>query len=134
MTDGSAEMMQYAKKIAREAREASFHVANLDPKTKNKILRQIAARLRRESRNLISANRKDVEYGVQTGLTKALLDRITLNEKRVGDMADSMEAVARLPDPVGEHISRWRRPNGLVISKVRVPLGVILIIYEARPN
>lgn len=134
MAERAAERMHYAKKIAREAKEASFRIANADSKTKNRILREIASRLRRRSRELIAANKKDVAYGVQTGLSKAMLDRISLNEKRICDMADSVEAVVRLPDPVGERISRWKRPNGLVISKVRVPLGVILIIYEARPN
>jgi glutamate-5-semialdehyde dehydrogenase len=127
-------MMRYAKKIAGEVKEASFRIANADSKTKNRILGQIASRLRRQGRELIAANRKDIQYGVDTGLSKAMLDRISLDGKRIHDMADSVEAVVRLPDPVGERIGRWKRPNGLVISKIRVPLGVILIIYEARPN
>ncbi len=127
-------LAHYARKIARLGREASYEVANIPTALKNKILKQIAAKFRMQKKSLIKENAKDMAYGKETGLSSALMDRIALNEKRVEDMAASLEAVAKLPDPVGQVISRWKRPNGLRISKVRVPLGVILIIYEARPN
>ncbi|HNV86652.1 MAG TPA: glutamate-5-semialdehyde dehydrogenase [Candidatus Omnitrophota bacterium] len=125
---------QYAKGIAGRARQASFEMANLSAKAKNKILFQVAGALRREKAFLLKENSRDVFAGRKAGLSSSLLDRLTLNEKRIEDMAASLEAVAKLRDPAGEVIERWKRPNGLRISKVRVPLGVILIIYEARPN
>ncbi|MBU2258860.1 MAG: glutamate-5-semialdehyde dehydrogenase, partial [Candidatus Omnitrophica bacterium] len=83
---------------------------------------------------ILSANQKDLRAAKARGMSLALLDRLTLSEKRIQDMADSLNEIANLPDPVGEVINIWRRPNGLWINKVRVPIGVIAIIYESRPN
>ncbi len=127
-------LADYAREIARLSREASYEAANISSAVKNKILKQTAAKFRAGKAMLIRENVRDLAYGKETGLSPALLDRIALNDKRVEDMAASLEAVAKLPDPVGGVMARWKRPNGLKISKVRVPLGVILIIYEARPN
>jgi len=124
----------YARGIAEKARQASFEMARLSTQAKNRILLQMARILRGERGFLLRENGKDLSSGRKAGLSSALLDRLTLSEKRIEDMAASIEAVVKLPDPVGEVIERWKRPNGLRLSKVRVPLGVILIIYEARPN
>jgi glutamate-5-semialdehyde dehydrogenase len=83
---------------------------------------------------IIQKNKIDIEKGIKKGLSKALLDRLSLNEKRIIEMADGLKAIEKLKDPLGEVIEKFRRPNGLIISKIRVPIGVIGIIYEARPN
>lgn len=134
MDQTQAGLADYARGIAKKAREASWEVANISSSRKNRILHEVAAKFRSQKNFLIKENAKDLDFGKNSGLSSALMDRITLNEKRIHEMAQSVQAVAKLPDPVGEIISKWKRPNGLRISKVRVPLGVILIIYEARPN
>ncbi len=121
------EMGQAAKKAARVL--AAAHT-----QAKNRALLQAAAGLRRDSGVLLAANRQDVETGQKNGLPAAMLDRLTLTEARIDAIAKGVEIIADLPDPVGETIAMWRRPNGLEIGQVRVPLGVIGVIYESRPN
>jgi len=121
------EMGQAAKKAARV-------LAAAPTQAKNRALVQAAAGLRRDSGVLLAANRQDVETGQNNGLPPAMLDRLTLTEARIDAIAKGVEIIADLPDPVGETIAMWRRPNGLEIGQVRVPLGVIGVIYESRPN
>src|SRR5881628_1167573 len=121
------EMGQAAKKAARVL--AAAHT-----QAKNRALLQAAAGLRRDSGVLLAANRQDVETGQKNGLPAAMLDRLTLTEARIDAIAKGVEIIADLPDPVGETIAMWRRPNGLEIGQVRVPLGVVGVIYESRPN
>jgi glutamate-5-semialdehyde dehydrogenase len=121
------QMGQAAKKAARA-------LATVPTPAKNQALRQAAARLRQDSEVLLAANLQDVEAGRKNGLSAALLDRLTLTEARIDAMAKGLEIIADLPDPVGETIAMWRRPNGLEIGQVRVPLGVVGVIYESRPN
>lgn len=120
--------------LCRAARESARLVATASTDTKNRCLRDAAARLRAHRGRLLDANREDVRLGREAGLSAALLDRLTLSESRVEAMAKGIEEVAQLPDPVGETMAQWRRPNGLEIGQVRVPLGVVGIIYESRPN
>ena len=94
----------------------------------------LAAMLRAERGAILAANASDLDRARSSGMAGAFVERLTLNEARIDAMARSVEEVAALPDPVGEAIARWRRPNGLEISQVRVPIGVIAIIYESRPN
>jgi glutamate-5-semialdehyde dehydrogenase len=94
----------------------------------------MAEALKNRTEELISENRKDIEYAGEKGLSKALIDRLTLNEKRINEMAQGLVEVSQLPDPVGEVTRMWQRPNGMTVGKMRVPIGVIGIIYEARPN
>lgn len=121
------EMGQAAKKAARV-------LAAAPTQAKNRALVQAAAGLRRDSGVLLAANRQDVETGQKNGLPAAMLDRLTLTEARIDAIAKGVEIIADLPDPVGETIAMWRRPNGLEIGQVRVPLGVVGVIYESRPN
>ncbi|MFI5398449.1 MAG: glutamate-5-semialdehyde dehydrogenase [Candidatus Binatia bacterium] len=116
------------------ARQAARLVATASADTKNRCLRVAAERLRANRSGLLEANRQDVSRGREAGLSAALLDRLTLTEARVDGMAKGVEEVAQLPDPVGETIAQWRRPNGLEIGQVRIPLGVVGVIYESRPN
>ncbi|HLX37955.1 MAG TPA: glutamate-5-semialdehyde dehydrogenase, partial [Candidatus Binataceae bacterium] len=101
---------------------------------KNAALMALAKALRANAKAIIDANSRDLEAAKNSGRAGAFLERLTLNDARIASMAKSVEEVAALPDPVGEVVERWSRPNGLQIQKVRVPLGVIAIIYESRPN
>lgn len=120
--------------LARQAQHAARALAKLDTPTKNQLLRAMADRLEARAAIIKAENAKDLAAGQQAGLSKAMLDRLTLDDKRIADMARGIREVADLPDPVGTEIAAWTRPNGIRIRKVRVPLGVILIIYESRPN
>jgi len=118
----------------KRAREASHSLALCPTERKNAALMELAKALRAEAKAILDANRKDLEVAKNSGRAGAFLERLTLNDARIASMAKSVEEVAALPDPVGEVVERWSRPNGLQIEKVRVPLGVIAIIYESRPN
>ena len=120
--------------LCRAARSAARDLANAPTDTKNRCLQAAAAGLRATRATLLEANAGDVQRGRSAGLSPALLDRLTLTETRIEAMAAGLEAVAALPDPVGETIAQWRRPNGLQITQTRIPLGVVGVIYESRPN
>jgi glutamate-5-semialdehyde dehydrogenase len=120
--------------VGREAVVASRVLANSPAEAKNTALMAAAAALRNESERLIAENRIDMSAGRTKSLTPALLDRLELNEDRIEAMAQGLEAIAALKDPVGEIIAAWDRPSGLKIERVRMPLGVIGVIYESRPN
>ncbi|MCO6430736.1 MAG: glutamate-5-semialdehyde dehydrogenase [Deltaproteobacteria bacterium] len=121
-------------KKGRRAKAASFDCASIPTERKNRFLSSLSKALTEEKTAVLAANEKDLERGAKNGLSAALLDRLKLNDKRIEDIALSLTQLADLPDPVGEVLQSWRRPNGLELSKVRVPFGVIGIIYEARPN
>ena len=116
------------------AKSASAAMALLPASVKNRALKAMADGLERGAAEILAANARDLSAARKRGLQGALLDRLMLNRKRIAEMAQGLREVARLPDPVGQIISKWSRPNGLKIAKVRVPIGVIAIIYEARPN
>jgi glutamate-5-semialdehyde dehydrogenase len=121
--------------VVRDARAAVPRLALASTDEKNAALRAMAARLRADDREaILTANAQDVEAARASGLSAALTDRLTLTGTRLDEMIRSVEAVTALPDPVGAVIREWSRPNGLAIRKVRVPLGVIGIIFESRPN
>ncbi len=122
------------KASAEETRRASKKLATLSSAIKNKALLAMAKSLEAASEHLISENKKDLKHGAEKGLSPALLERLSLTPKRVSAMADGLREVAALPDPVGEIVEMKRRPNGLQIGQMRVPIGVIGIIYESRPN
>ena len=122
------------KKIAHKAREASFQVARLSSEVKNRALGLMADGLVKKKKLLLAENRKDLEQAKKEGLSKAMLDRLALTEEGIEGIAGGLREISLLPDPVGEVIKMWRRPNGLLVGKMRIPLGVIGIIYEARPN
>jgi glutamate-5-semialdehyde dehydrogenase len=120
--------------IARQAKFSSQRLANLSSKAKDEVLSRMAEIIETNARRIKEENRKDVASAREKGLSGALIDRLTLNDKRIRQMADSLRQIARLEDPIGKVDKMWRRPNGLLIGKVIVPLGVIGIIYEARPD
>ncbi|MEW6102348.1 MAG: glutamate-5-semialdehyde dehydrogenase [bacterium] len=122
------------REIAKKAKECSYRLLSLSSKEKDDILLKIASKISEKEKDLLKENEKDLSYAKGIGLSSALTDRLLLNEKRVGDMVSGIRAVALLPDPVFEVYDMTRRPNGMLVGKMRHPLGVIGIIYEARPN
>ena len=126
--------MKTLMESAAAAKAAAAEVAQLSTETKNKALLAMADALEAHMAEILAANAADMDRERANGMSPDMLDRLMLNEGRVRDMAVGLRQVAKLPDPIGEVISEWDRPNGLHIKKVRVPMGVIGIIYEARPN
>ncbi len=120
--------------LAGQVKAAAPVLARASTAHKNEALRAIAEALAAGKAEALAANERDLETGRQAGLSEALLDRLMLNEKRIEAIIEGIREVVALPDPVGEIVAGWRRPNGLEIRQVRVPLGVVGIIYEARPN
>ena len=120
--------------ICRKAKRASAELAKLSAEVKNKALHQMAEALEKNTGVILEANGKDVESAKAGGVKEALIDRLILNRSRIGNMAKCLREVADLPDPVGEIVGTWTRPNGLIIGQLRVPLGVVAVIYESRPD
>ncbi len=130
----SANLRKQLTCIASNARLASRTLLSVPTALKNKILKNMALALIRKKGLIIQANKKDLRNALKQKSSAAFLDRLMLDDKRIKEMSRSLLAIAGLPDPLGEIIKAWRRPNGLRIQKVRVPIGVIAIIYESRPN
>ena len=124
----------YIIDIGRRAKEASRIMVTASTNVKNNALIHMAEALINSKNVIIEANIKDMELGKKNNLSVAMLDRLMINQQRIENMAEGLKNVASLPDPIGEGIKRWKRPNDLDISMVRVPLGVIGMIYESRPN
>ena len=120
--------------MARQARAAALKLSQLSTEKKDEILRAMAGGLRAATAEIIEANAKDIAAGEEKGLGKAMLDRLRLDEARVDGIAGGIEQVASLPDPVGQVMEEWERPNGMRLQQVRVPIGTIGIIFESRPN
>jgi glutamate-5-semialdehyde dehydrogenase len=122
------------KQIAQDAQLAARTLSRVTSAAKNNALLQMAGELDRNCDFLLAENAKDVSKAKQAGLSPAMIDRLTLRKATISSMAQGIKEVAALPDPVGKVTSMWRRPNGLLVGKMRIPLGVIGIIYESRPN
>ncbi len=120
--------------IAQRAKRASQELAKIKTTLKNELLKRVAQKIREKREWLKEINQKDVTLALSAGQSKAFIDRLTLTDKVIEAMAKGLEEVAALPDPVGEIVKMWRRPNGLLVGRIRIPLGVIAIIYESRPN
>lgn len=128
------DIQHYMKQLGEQARAASRLMAKADTNTKNQALRNIAALIRQHEKALLAANQQDMDAAKANGMEPAMLDRLALSEKSVATMAEGLEQIASLPDPIGEMSNFKYRPSGIQIGQMRVPLGVIGIIYEARPN
>ena len=122
------------REIAQKARAATSSLSDLSSEHKNKALREMARMILRRAKTILKENKKDLLGAEKAGYPKAFLDRLQLNEKSLQEMAQGLEEVALLPDPVGEVTGLWLRPNGLQVGRMRIPLGVIGFIYESRPN
>jgi glutamate-5-semialdehyde dehydrogenase len=118
----------------KKAKSAASLLAKATTEQKNKALSTISEQLIKEQTFILQENSKDLQTGKEKGMSESLLDRLKLNEQRIQDMADALVQLTKLEDPIGQLIEEWERPNGLQIAQVRVPLGVIGMIYEARPN
>jgi glutamate-5-semialdehyde dehydrogenase len=129
-----ATIQETIHQMGRQARAAAYRLAQLSSEEKNAILRAMAVSIRRAVPELLTANAKDLEVGRAKGLSSAMLDRLKLDIERIKAMAIGIDQVATLPDPVGEIMNAWERPNGIRISQTRVPIGTIGIVYESRPN
>lgn len=128
------DLKSYVLNKAMEAREGARAIAKASSVQKNSALIKMAEAIRKNLKVLQQANKKDVESAREKGLTRAMIDRLTLTNQRIEDMAQGLVEIAALPDPIGEITKMWQRPNGMSVGKMRVPLGVIAIIYESRPN
>jgi len=122
------------KKIGEKARDAAFILKNVSTNAKNNALLKMAEELEKQSEKIIEANANDLENAKKNNLEQVKIDRLVLNSEKIHKIADSLREIAAFPDPINEVISMWRRPNGMDIGQIRVPLGVIGIIYESRPN
>ncbi len=125
---------EYMQSLGQHARQASRALARAGTETKNKALLAMAAEIRAAAETLKRENERDLEAGSSKGLESALLDRLTLSDARIESMAEGLEQIAALPDPVGEISDMTYRPSGIQLGRMRVPLGVVGIIYESRPN
>ncbi len=128
------DVASHVVEIARNAKKAAQALAHLSSDKKDCALTDMAEALTRQMSLLIKENAKDVEKARETGLSKAMIERLALNEDTIEGIAKGLKEVACLPDPIGKVTSMWRRPNGLLVGRMRIPLGVIGIIYESRPN
>lgn len=126
--------MNYIKDMAIAAKEGSRELAKMNSKEKNTILRAMAEAIVENSNFIIDENKKDLDRGREKGLTDAFLDRLTLNKERIESMASGLIKMSEFTDPVGESIRGWTLENGLKVEEIRVPLGVIAMIFESRPN
>jgi glutamate-5-semialdehyde dehydrogenase len=133
-TQAAGNLRDECEQMCRRARHASVELAVLPTSTKNAWLRRSAERLRQQSERVIAANQRDLEAAPGYGLTPAATERLRLTANAIGGIAQGVDQIAGLPDPIGEVIETTVRPNGLEIKKIRVPLGVVFFIYESRPN
>lgn len=127
-------MESYVRDIIKKAKEYSCAFVNIDSKLKNTALRNMAASLIKNKDYIINRNKKDITDACARRLNKSFIERLTLNDKRLVQMSESLKEIARFPDPVNRTLKSWKTKGGLSIQKVSVPIGVILMIYEARPN
>lgn len=126
--------MSIVENLCRAASEIKYDVQKLSTEQKNRALSAAADKLVANKAQILDANKKDIDAGRASGMSEALIDRLTLTDKRIDQIAEGLLQVAALPDPVGEVMDEFTRPNGMKIRKVRVPMGVIGVIYESRPN
>lgn len=134
MNDMTGNVTEIMMTLGQKARKAARDLANAPTAQKNKALSEAASAIRAATKEILAANAKDVEKGKQDGMAASFIDRLTLDEDRIEAIAQGLDAIVKLPDPVGTIMAGWDRPNGLHIERVRTPLGVIGVIYESRPN
>lgn len=122
------------EQIAKEAKNASYEISRISTQSKNQALLNMANALNANISYLLKENEKDIKFAQKQKLSSALIDRLRLTPQRIKEMSSCLQEIAKLPDPVSQMLKLWKRPNGLKIGKLRVPIGVIAIIYESRPN
>jgi glutamate-5-semialdehyde dehydrogenase len=122
------------RELAVRAKEASFISSKLTTDKKNAVLERLKGLLNLERSYIFAENKKDLELASRSGLSKSMIERMKVDDKVINDMISSLNDVISLPDPVGEIVKMWKRPNGLLVGRMRIPIGVIFVIYESRPN
>jgi glutamate-5-semialdehyde dehydrogenase len=133
-SEGIMNYEEYAINLGKKAKEAFRYISKATTAQKNKALELIANYISKNTDHIIEENKKDIEFAKQRGRSQTLIDRVVLNEKRIQGMIESVKTVILLDDPVGKVVYSSRRPNGILVNKTRVPIGVVLMVYEARPN
>ena len=124
----------YMKKIGEKAKLASLHLSNINIKKRNAVLKQFSQYLKINSRLILNSNRKDVSIAKSKKIKDTMIDRLKLNNNKIAQIRNSIDEIIKFKDPLGKTLSSWKRPNGLTIKKISIPIGVIGIIYESRPN
>ena len=124
----------YMEKVGKDAKIASEQLTNLSLKKRNAVLRQFSKYLETNLKLILKANKKDIIFAKSKKIKSHMINRLLLNEKKIMKIKNSINAIIKFKDPLGKIISSWKRPNGLKINKVSIPIGVIGVIYESRPN
>ena len=124
----------YMKKIGERAKLASLHLSNISIDRRNSVLKQFSLYLKTNSQSILSSNKKDISNAKSKKIKDSMVDRLKLNNKKISQIRNSIEEIIKFKDPLGQTLSSWERPNGLIIKKVSIPIGVIGVIYESRPN
>ena len=124
----------FMKKIGEKAKSASSDLSKMDVRKKNSVLKQFSQYLKSNERSILNANKKDVSNAISKKIEDSMIDRLRLNKKKIAQIRKSINKIVKFKDPAGRILSSWKRPNGLIIKKVSIPIGVIGVIYESRPN
>jgi len=124
----------YMEKIGEKAKLVSQHLSNLNIDKRNSVLKQFGQYLRTNSQSILNSNKKDIYNAKSKKIKDSMIDRLKLNNKKIAQMRNSIEEIIKFKDPIGKILSSWKRPNGLIIKRVSIPIGVIGVIYESRPN
>ena len=124
----------FMKKIGEKAKSASSDLSKIDIKKKNSVLKQFSQYLKSNERSILNANKKDVSSAISKKIEDSMIDRLRLSKKKIAQIRSSINEIVKFKDPTGNIFSSWKRPNGLIIKKVSIPIGVIGVIYESRPN
>ena len=124
----------YMKKIGEKSKLASLHLSNVNIEKRNSVLKQFSQYLRTNSQSILNSNKKDISNAKSKKIKDSMIDRLKLNNKKIAQIRNSIEEIIKFKDPLGKILSSWKRPNGLIIKRVSIPIGVIGVIYESRPN
>ena len=124
----------YMKKIGEKAKSASLNLSNLSINKKNSVLRQFSKYLKKNEKSILNANKKDISNAKSKNIKNSMIDRLKLDKKKIVQIANSIDEIVKFKDPLGKILSSWKRPNGLIIKRISIPIGVIGVIYESRPN
>ena len=124
----------YIKKMGEKAQLASLHLLNENINKRNSVLKQFSQYLKTNSKLILNFNKKDIANAKSKKIENSMIERLKLNNKKISQIRKSIEEIIKFKDPLGKTLSSWKRPNGLVIKRVSIPIGVIGVIYESRPN
>jgi len=124
----------YMKKIGEKAKLASVHLSSVNIDRRNSVLKQFSKYLKTNVRSILNSNKKDISHAKSKKIEDSMIDRLKLNNKKIAQIRNSIEEIIKFKDPLGKTLSSWKRPNGLIIKRVSIPIGVIGVIYESRPN